>query len=69
MRPQAPAIARPAPEVADSLRSLGYLSGSSKAPDGLVIGGIDPKDGLTMLAELEDAKQDMDAGRSGAALR
>lgn len=68
MRPRAPAVARPAPEVAASLRSLGYLSGASAAPDKLVIGGIDPKDGLTMLAELEDAKKDMEAGRSGAAL-
>jgi arylsulfatase A-like enzyme/Flp pilus assembly protein TadD len=69
MKPRATAVARPAPEVADALRSLGYLSGASKAPAGLVIGGIDPKDGLALLAELEEAKRDAEAGRSPAALR
>jgi tetratricopeptide (TPR) repeat protein len=69
MKPLAPAAERPAPEVADALRSLGYLSGASAAPAGLVIGGIDPKDGLALLAELEEAKRDAEAGRSQAALR
>jgi tetratricopeptide (TPR) repeat protein len=69
MRPRAPAVARPAQEVAASLRSLGYLSGSSAAPQDVVIGGIDPKDGLAMLAEFEGAKRDLATGRSGAALR
>jgi arylsulfatase A-like enzyme/Tfp pilus assembly protein PilF len=69
MRPQAPSVARPAPEVAASLRSLGYLSGSSATPDRLVVGGIDPKDGLAMLAEFERAKKDLEAGRGAAALR
>lgn len=68
MRPRAAAVARPAPEVAASLRSLGYLSGSSALPDSVVIGGIDPKDGVPMLVELEEAKRDMAAGRTHAAL-
>jgi arylsulfatase A-like enzyme/Flp pilus assembly protein TadD len=69
MRPKAPSVARPAPDVAASLRTLGYLSGQSAAPEDLVVGGIDPKDGLPMLAEFEKATKDLDEGRSGAALR
>lgn len=48
---------RPAPapqsaELANSLRRLGYLSGSSGRA-----GSIDPKDGIRMLDELEEAKE------------
>lgn len=69
MRPRTAPSAPPDPDIAASLRSLGYLSGSSAAPDRLVVGGIDPKDGMAMLTEFEQAKQAMDAGRIPAALR
>ncbi len=50
-------LARRAPpaasaELAESLRNLGYLSGSSRRPGG----GMDPKDGLVLLEEFERAK-------------
>jgi tetratricopeptide (TPR) repeat protein len=61
--PSAPALP-PDAEVAESLRSLGYLSGMS----GGRAGTIDPKDGLAMLSELERAKQDVRAGRHTQAL-
>ena len=43
----------PNPELAESLRSLGYLSGASRPREG----GIDPKDGIRLLDEFEAAKQ------------
>jgi tetratricopeptide (TPR) repeat protein len=50
-------LARRAPpaesaELAESLRNLGYLSGSSRRPGG----GMDPKDGLALLEEFDRAK-------------
>jgi tetratricopeptide (TPR) repeat protein len=53
-----PAVADP--ELAASLRSLGYLSGSSPRPRE---GGLDPKDGIPMLAEFEEAKRWLREGR------
>jgi tetratricopeptide (TPR) repeat protein len=42
----------PAPEAAEAARSLGYLSGAS----GGRAGTIDPKDGIGLLAEMEQAR-------------
>jgi arylsulfatase A-like enzyme len=47
------------PELAASLRSLGYLSGSSPHREG----GLDPKDGIEMLAEFDEAKRWLREGR------
>jgi len=57
----APAVpsARVDPELAASLRSLGYLSGSSPRREG----GLDPKDGIEMLAEFDEAKREFRQGR------
>ncbi|MEE8525360.1 MAG: sulfatase-like hydrolase/transferase [Thermoanaerobaculia bacterium] len=52
------------PELAASLRSLGYLSGASGGRDGT----LDPKDGIAMLAELEEAKALVSGGRLAEAL-
>jgi choline-sulfatase len=52
---------RPAPmdpELAEALRGLGYLSGAS----GSSVGTIDPKDGIGMLEELEEAKAELGQG-------
>jgi len=49
----------PPGELADSLRRLGYLSGSSGRA-----GSIDPKDGIRMLDELEEAKDLTRRGRA-----
>jgi arylsulfatase A-like enzyme/Tfp pilus assembly protein PilF len=68
-RSGAPAAA-PDPELAAALRSLGYLSGAS-APAATARGGrggIDPKDGVAMLAELEQAKRLLASGAAAAAL-
>jgi arylsulfatase A-like enzyme/Flp pilus assembly protein TadD len=46
-------------ELAESLRSLGYLSGSSGRA-----GSIDPKDGIRLLDEFEKAKDLTRSGRS-----
>ena len=43
------------PELLAALRSLGYFSGS--VPPDPDVGAIDPKDGLSMLAELDRARQ------------
>ena len=51
MRPRQTVSATPEPDIAVSLRSLGYVSGASTTPDRAVIGGIDPKDGALMLVE------------------
>ncbi|MCP4659983.1 MAG: sulfatase-like hydrolase/transferase [bacterium] len=51
------------PELAQALRSLGYLSGSSPGD-----GTIDPKDGVALLAELERAKGWMQSGEISLAL-
>lgn len=69
MRPRQTASAAPDPDVAASLRSLGYVSGASAPPERAAIGGIDPKDGVGMLAELEDAKQATADGKPELALR
>jgi arylsulfatase A-like enzyme/Flp pilus assembly protein TadD len=69
IRQRSAGAARPDAESAAALRSLGYLSGASAPADRLVVAGIDPKDGVPMLVELERAKQDMEAGRNEAALR
>lgn len=69
MRPRQTVSATPDPDVAASLRSLGYVSGASTTPDRAVIGGIDPKDGVLMLAELDEAKQAAAVGRTEPALR
>jgi Flp pilus assembly protein TadD len=52
------------PQLAAQLRSLGYLSGSSRRP-GQPTGRdpIDPKDGIALLDEMERAKGLMQAGR------
>jgi arylsulfatase A-like enzyme/Flp pilus assembly protein TadD len=61
----AAARAHPAPaapvdaEVAEALRSLGYLSGAS----GTRTGTIDPKDGIALLREFDRAKRLRDEGR------
>jgi arylsulfatase A-like enzyme/Tfp pilus assembly protein PilF len=55
--PQRKATAvQPDPEVAEALRSLGYLSGASALTPVARAGGIDPKDGLALLAEFDRAK-------------
>ena len=54
----------PDPELAASLRSLGYLSGASpRRAD-----GIDPKDGIVLLEEFEQAKEWKREGRAAEAL-
>jgi len=50
----------PDPELAASLRSLGYLGGSSPRRPG----GLDPKDGIALLAEFDEAKEWMREGRA-----
>jgi len=50
-----------AAELAASLRSLGYLSGSSGRARG---GTIDPKDGISLLASFEEARDWLRAGRA-----
>jgi len=52
------------PELAAALRSLGYLGGAGGDRDGT----IDPKDGVAMLAELEEAKLLARSGRLAEAL-
>jgi arylsulfatase A-like enzyme/Tfp pilus assembly protein PilF len=47
---------QPDPEVAEALRSLGYLSGASAPAPVARAGSIDPKDGMALLAEFERAK-------------
>jgi tetratricopeptide (TPR) repeat protein len=69
MRPRQTVSAAPDPDVAASLRSLGYVSGASATPDRAVVGGIDPKDGILMLAQFEEAKQASANGKSASALR
>ena len=64
------AKARPAPsvasaELAESLRSLGYLSGSSPRRGT----GMDPKDGIVLLDEFDRAKSLIRAGMPGEAVR
>jgi arylsulfatase A-like enzyme/Tfp pilus assembly protein PilF len=54
----------PVPEAAEAVRSLGYLSGASGSRPGT----IDPKDGIRLLAELDQAKAAMQAGRFAEAL-
>ncbi len=49
--------------LAADLRALGYLTGGS--PEG---GSIDPKDGVKMLAELDEARQLLRAGHPGPAV-
>jgi arylsulfatase A-like enzyme/Flp pilus assembly protein TadD len=67
-RKRAVKTAAPAPpphaELAESLRSLGYLSGMSGRREGT----IDPKDGLALLSEFERTKRDLQAGRRLQAL-
>jgi arylsulfatase A-like enzyme/predicted negative regulator of RcsB-dependent stress response len=55
---------KPDAELAESLASLGYHSGAS----GSRAGTIDPKDGIGMLAELEQAKQWAREGRAREAV-
>ena len=59
----APAV-KPDAELAESLASLGYHSGAS----GSRAGTIDPKDGISMLAELDHAKQWQREGRTREAV-
>ena len=59
-------IATPAPaaaELAESLRRLGYLSGSSSRAD-----GMDPKDGIFLLLEFEQARNWTRQGRNREAV-
>ena len=60
-RPATPAPA--AAELAESLRRLGYLSGSSSRA-----GGMDPKDGISLLAEFEQARTWTRQGRNREAV-
>ncbi len=55
-------VAAPDPELAASLRSLGYLSGASPRRSGS--GALDPKDGIALLAEFDQARQWMREGRA-----
>ncbi len=67
MERRPPAEVPPDPDLARSLRSLGYLSGASVSPDGAPAGSIDPKRGIAMFAEFEEARQAAAAGdRLGA---
>jgi len=50
------------PELSAALRSLGYATGAAGAGD-----GIDPKEGIALLAELEAAKKLLAAGRAAEA--
>lgn len=59
-----PASADPDPELAASLRSLGYLSGASPQRTD----GIDPKDGIALLEQFEQAKQWTREGRTQEAV-
>ena len=54
----------PDPEIVESLARLGYISASSGSRGSQ----IDPKDGIAMLAELEQAKQWLREGRHEEAL-
>jgi len=54
----------PEPEAAEGVRALGYLSGAS----GTRSGSIDPKDGIGLLAELDEAKSMLRAGRASDAV-
>jgi tetratricopeptide (TPR) repeat protein len=54
--PRAPRAVQPDPEVAEALRSLGYLSGASAAAPVARAGTLDPKDGMPLLSEFERAK-------------
>ncbi|MEP6993215.1 MAG: sulfatase-like hydrolase/transferase [Acidobacteriota bacterium] len=56
--------ADPDPELAASLRSLGYLSGASPQR----ADGLDPKDGIRLLKEFEEARELSRAGRSSEAI-
>jgi arylsulfatase A-like enzyme len=51
----------PDPELAASLRSLGYLGGTSPRRRE---GGLDPKDGIALLADFDDAKELVREGRA-----
>ncbi len=62
-RRKAPAAAPP-PEVVAALRNLGYLSGSSPSR----ANGLDPKDGVPMLKELDRANEAMAGDRPAEAL-
>jgi choline-sulfatase len=55
---------KPDAQLAEALASLGYHSGAS----GTRSGTIDPKDGIAMLAELEQTRQWMGAGRAREAV-
>ncbi len=59
----APSVA--SAELAESLRSLGYLSGSSPRRGT----GMDPKDGIVLLDEFERAKSLIRGGMPGEAVR
>jgi len=52
----------------EQLAALGYLSGASRASAAEARGGLDPRAGLALLAELEGARTALDGGRSGEAL-
>jgi Flp pilus assembly protein TadD len=63
-RPLAAPSVQPDAAVAEALASLGYHSGAS----GSRAGTIDPKDGIAMLAELDQAKEWLREGRSAEAV-
>jgi choline-sulfatase len=56
------------PEVMEALRSLGYLSGSSAPAPVARSGTLDPKEGLSLLAAFERAKDALRAGRTAEAV-
>jgi tetratricopeptide (TPR) repeat protein len=62
--PVTAAPVKPDAAVSEALASLGYHSGAS----GSRAGTIDPKDGIAMLAELEEAKQWQREGRTKEAV-
>ncbi len=51
------------PEVAATLRGLGYLSGQSRK-----VGTLDPKDGVLLLADFEAAERELERGAVAAGL-
>jgi arylsulfatase A-like enzyme/Tfp pilus assembly protein PilF len=65
--PRAARAIQPDPEVAEALRSLGYLSGASAPAPVTRAGSIDPKDGLALLAEFERAKALLQRGAAAEA--
>ena len=56
------------PGVMEALRSLGYLSGSSATVPVARSGTLDPKEGMSLLAAFERAKESLRMGRTAEAV-